>query len=103
MTAKYYIELLTKLKQQLACKHGGRLSKGILFLQYNSAPHKAAITHKRKLSYFRFEVLKHPELAPLDRYLFPDRKGRKFSSVEETILAEDGWFAAQPKEFFLDG
>jgi hypothetical protein len=30
-------------------------------------------------------------------------KGRKFSSTERTILAVDGWFAAQAKEFSLDG
>jgi hypothetical protein len=35
------------------------LSKGILFLQDNAAPHKAAITHQ-KLADPRFEVLKHP-------------------------------------------
>jgi hypothetical protein len=29
-------------------------------------------------------------------------KGRKFSSIEEAILAADWWFAAQSEEFFLD-
>jgi hypothetical protein len=42
MTAKYYVELLNKLKQQLVSKRGGKLSGGILFLQDNSGPHKAA-------------------------------------------------------------
>jgi hypothetical protein len=46
-------------------------------------------------------------LAPSDHYLFPNLKKhlkeRKFSSIEEPTLAEDGWFAAQLKEFFLDG
>jgi hypothetical protein len=45
-------------------------------------------------------------LAPCDYYLFPNLKkhlkGRKFSSIEEATLTADGWFAAQPKEFFLD-
>jgi hypothetical protein len=39
------------------------LSKGILFLQDNAAPHKAAITH-RKLADLHFEVLKHPAYSP---------------------------------------
>jgi hypothetical protein len=45
--------------------------------------------------------LKHPDLAPLDYYLFHSLKkhlkGRKFSSTEEATLAVDGWFAAQQK------
>jgi hypothetical protein len=51
--------------------------------------------------------LSSPDLAPLDCYLFPNLKknlkGRKFLSTKEPTLAADGWFAAQPKEFFLDG
>jgi hypothetical protein len=43
----------------------------------------------------------------LDYYLFPNLKkhlkGRKFSSTEEATSAADRWFAAQPKECFLDG
>jgi hypothetical protein len=46
-------------------------------------------------------------LAPYDCYLFLNLKelleGRKFSSCEEATLAADKWFAAQPKEMFLDG
>jgi hypothetical protein len=51
------------------------LSKGIFFLQDNTAPHKAAITHQ-KLANFHFKVLKHPayspDFAPSDYYLFPN-------------------------------
>jgi hypothetical protein len=43
ITAKYYVVLLDKLKQQLVSKRRGKLSKGILFLQDNAAPHKEAI------------------------------------------------------------
>jgi hypothetical protein len=49
------------------------LSKGILLLQDNAAPHKAAITHQI-LADLRVEVVKHPanspDLAPSDYYLF---------------------------------
>jgi hypothetical protein len=55
------------------------------------------------------EILKHaaysPDLAPSYYYIFPNLKehlkGRKFSSTEEATSAADGWFAAQPKDFFL--
>jgi hypothetical protein len=51
------------------------LSKEILFLQENAAPHKAVITH-HKLTDLHFEVLKHPayslDLAPSDYYLCPN-------------------------------
>jgi hypothetical protein len=60
ITAKYYVALLNKLKQQLVSKCLGKLSKGILFLQDNAAPHKAAITRThQKLEDLHFEVLKH--------------------------------------------
>jgi hypothetical protein len=39
----------------------------------------------------------------LDYYLFPDLKGGKLWRTREATLAADGLFAAQPKEFFLDG
>jgi histone-lysine N-methyltransferase SETMAR len=110
ITAKYCVALLDKLKQQLVSKCQGKLSKGILFLQDNAGPHKAAITHQ-KLAHLHFEVLKHmaysPDLAPSDYHLFPNLKkhlkGRKFLNTEEATLAADGWFAVQPKEFFLNG
>jgi hypothetical protein len=84
--------------------------KGIPFLQDNAASHKLVIVHQ-KLADIHFEVLKHlaysPDLAPSHYYLIHNfrkhLKGRKFSSIEEAKLAAKWWFAAQPKEFFLDG
>jgi hypothetical protein len=78
----------------------------ILFLQDSAAPHIVAITHQN-LADLHFEVLKYLayslDLAPLDYCLFSDPKkhlkGRKFSSIEETTSAADGWFAAQPNYF----
>jgi histone-lysine N-methyltransferase SETMAR len=63
------------------------------------------------LADLHFEVLKHPayspDLAPSDYYLYPNLKkhlkGRKFSNTGGATSAADGWFAAQPKKFFLDG
>jgi hypothetical protein len=63
------------------------------------------------LTDLHFEVLKYPacstDLAPLDCYLFPNLKKHleegMLWSTQETTSAVDGWFAAQPKEFFLNG
>jgi hypothetical protein len=80
--------------------------KGVLIHKDKAATDKAAIMHQ-KLADLHIKVVKHlayiPDLAPSDDYLIPNLKGRKFSSTEEATLAADGWFAAQPKEFFLAG
>jgi histone-lysine N-methyltransferase SETMAR len=110
ITAKYYVAFLDKLKQQLVSTCLGNLSNGILFLQDSAASHKAVITHER-LTHLHFEVLNHPtyspDLAPSDYCVSPHLKkhlkGRKCSSAKEATLAATGRFAAQPKEFFLDG
>jgi hypothetical protein len=47
LTAKYYVALLDKLKQQLVFKREGKLFKEILFLQDNAAAHMAAIMHQK--------------------------------------------------------
>jgi hypothetical protein len=46
ITVKYYVALLHNLKQQLLSKYQDKLSEGVLFLQDNAAPHKAAITNE---------------------------------------------------------
>jgi hypothetical protein len=61
--AKYYVALLDKLKQLLVSKYRGKLLKGLLFLQDNTAPHKVAIMHQ-KLADLHFEVMKHPAYSP---------------------------------------
>jgi hypothetical protein len=69
ITGKYNVALLDKLKQQLVSKLQGKLSKGIVLLQENAAPHKATII-PHKLAYLHTEVLKHqtysPDMAPSD-------------------------------------
>jgi hypothetical protein len=83
-----------------------QVSERNLFLQDHAGPHKATITHQ-KLADLHSEVLKHPDLAPLGYYLFPNLKihlkGIKLSITEKATLAADRWFAAQPKKLFLDG
>jgi hypothetical protein len=63
ITAKYCFALLDKLKQQLISKRLGKLSKGMLFLQDNVAPHKTAITQK-KLADLHCEILKQAAYSP---------------------------------------
>jgi hypothetical protein len=104
-----YVALLDKLNQPLVSKHQGKLSKQILFLQDTAAPPKAAIIYQ-KVADLNFLVLNHqaysPDLAPSYYYIFPNLKKhirrRKFSCTEQATLAVEGWFAVQPKEFFLD-
>jgi hypothetical protein len=74
--------------------------KGILFLQDNGDPHKAAIMHQ-KLGDVHFEVSNHPahslDLGPSDYYLCHNLKkhlkSRTFLSINVATLAADGWFA----------
>jgi hypothetical protein len=47
ITAKYYIPLLNKVKQQMVTKRQGKLLKGILFLEENAALHEAVIKHQK--------------------------------------------------------
>jgi hypothetical protein len=79
----------------------------ILFLQDNSASHKAAISHK-KFGYLYFEVLEHQvcslDLAPSNYYPFPylkkqlnGRNGRTFFSIVKATSAAEGLFSAQQK------
>ncbi|EFN87997.1 Histone-lysine N-methyltransferase SETMAR, partial [Harpegnathos saltator] len=57
------------------------------------------------------ELLEHPayspDLAPSDYYLFPNLKkflaGKRFTSNDEAIAAEDGYFADLPESHFTTG
>jgi hypothetical protein len=102
--------LLAKSRQRQDSKPGGKLPRGILFLQDNAAPHKAAIRYQQSAD-LHSTVLKYPAYWPgvassdycllhnLKEYL----KGRKFSGTEEVTLAGDGRFAAHAKGLFLAG
>jgi uracil DNA glycosylase len=63
ITAKSFVALLDKMKPQTVSRPRGKLSKIILLLQGNSAPHKAAIT-LQKLPDIHSEVLKLPTYSP---------------------------------------
>jgi hypothetical protein len=77
------------------------LSKGILFLQDNANPHKAAITHQ-KLSDFHFEVLKHPaysaDLAPSDYYLLHNLFIKPKTYQTPSYLSKQKMFRAEAVE-----
>jgi hypothetical protein len=84
ITVKCYVALLDKFKQHLVSKRRDKLSKEILFLEDNTAPHKAAIIHE-KLVDLHFEILKHPAFSPdlvpseYEHYLLPQEipQGKK--------------------------
>jgi histone-lysine N-methyltransferase SETMAR len=77
INAEYCLSLLVQLKDILKEKHGGNVSKGVLFLHDNAPAHWALATQK-KLAYLRFQYLDHPpyspDLAPSDYHLFPGLK-----------------------------
>jgi hypothetical protein len=77
ITSKYYVALLDTMKQQVAPKRRGKLSKGISFLQDNAATHDTAPA-LHKLADLHFELPKHQayslDLAFSDYYLFPRLK-----------------------------
>lgn len=84
ITAKYYIALLDKWKQQLISIGRGKLLKGILFFLDNSVPHKVAIMCQNMVD-LHFEVLKHPNLVHLDYYLFPNLKNWNCNVLKYTL------------------
>jgi hypothetical protein len=110
ITAKYYVLLADKAKQELVSKHRGKLLKLILFFKMMLLFRRWLIM-QQKFADLRFEGQKQPtyspNVGPSEYYLFPNLKKhlkeRKFLSIEDASFAVDGWFVAQTKEFFLDG
>jgi len=83
-----------QFKDILKGKCGGKVNKGVLFLNDNALAHQAFATLK-KVAYLGFQCLDHPpyspSLAPSDYHLFPglkkQMKGRHFSSDAQIIAA----------------
>ena len=69
----------------------GKVTKGVLFLHYNAAAHRALATHK-KLVYVDFQCLHHPpyspDMAPSDYHLFP---GLKKTIESSPFFVRRGW------------
>jgi hypothetical protein len=62
----------------------GKVTKGVLFLQYNAPAHRTLETQK-KLASLGFQCLDHPtyspDLAPSDYHLFPGLKKQLKSAI----------------------
>ena len=81
-----------------------------VFHRDNAPAHKSVLAME-KLRDLHYELLEHPpyspDLTPSDFYLFPKLKlflaGQGFSSNQEAIAAEEGYFADLTKNHYRDG
>uniref|UniRef100_A0A3B3TAU6 Tc1-like transposase DDE domain-containing protein n=1 Tax=Paramormyrops kingsleyae TaxID=1676925 RepID=A0A3B3TAU6_9TELE len=82
----------------------------ILFLQDNAPEHTSNVVAAR-LNTLGFQLVHHPtyspDLAPSDYYLIPNLKkhlkGQHFDAISDVKDAAESWFAAQSKDFYLNG
>ena len=94
---KYYIEVLTKLRERMRKKRPDLWNNHSWILHQDNAPAHNALSVKQFLAEKRITVLEHPpyspDLAPCDFYLFPKvksaLKGTFFQSVEEVKTKTD--------------
>ena len=106
----YYAAEPRQLRQEIARKGRGKLTRGVLLLQDNAPAHtsQVAMTAATKCG---FEVLPHPpyspDMAPSDFYLFQKLKsnlrGTQFGSNEGVIAAVNEYLEDQEKDFYLEG
>lgn len=110
INAKYYSNLLIKLRAKIKELRPGKLSKTVMFHQDNAPAHTARDTMST-IAECGFEIMDHPpyspDLAPSDYYLFPQLKkklmGRRFRCDDDVIRATTEFFGAQNKEFYKTG
>ena len=110
INSDYYIELLVRLKDEIAKRRPHMKKKKIVLHQDNAPCHKSMKT-MAKLSELGYELLPHPpyspDLAPSNYWLFADLKnmlqGKRFGSNEEEISETEAYFEAKDKSFFKLG
>lgn len=110
INSDYYIDLLVRLKEEIAKKRPHMQRKKILFHQDNAPCHKSMKT-MAKLNELGFHLLPHPpyspDLAPSDYWLFADLKkmlqGKRFGSNEEVIAETEAYFEAKDNFFYKHG
>lgn len=77
INSEYYIQLLIKLREEIAVKRPGMYKTKILFHQDNAPAHRS-MARMAKLSELNFKLLPHPpynpDLTPSDYFLFSDLK-----------------------------
>ena len=110
ITGDYYSHLMYRLRQAIREKRRGLLTKGVLLLHDNAAPHKARVS-QAAIRECNFEQIPHPpyspHMAPSDFYLFPNLKkhlrGKRFSNDFELKSETLKWFDAQTYDFYKTG
>ena len=106
----YYAAEMSRLRQEIARKRRGKLTRDVLFLLENAPAHtsQVAMTAATECG---FEVLPQPpyspDMAPSDFCLFPKLKsnlrGTQFGSNEGVIAAVNEYLEDQEKDFYLEG
>ena len=107
INSDYHIELLVRLKDEIAKKRPHMKKEKIIFHQDN-APCNKSMKTMAKLSKLGYELLPHPpyspDLAPSDYWLFADLKKmlqeKRFGSNEEVIAETEVYFVAKDKSFY---
>ena len=94
----YYAGELRRIRQEIARKRRGKLTRGVLLLHDNDPAHRlqVAMTAATECG---FEILPHPphspDNAPADFYLFPKLnshlRGTQYGSNEGVIEAVNEW------------
>ena len=106
----YYAAEFRRLRQEIARKMGGKLTRGVLLLQDNASAHTSQVSMTAATE-CGFEVLPHPQFSPdtahSDFYLFPKLKsslrGPQFGSNEGIIVAVNEYLEEQENDFYLEG
>ena len=105
----YYAEYLRRLRQEIARKRRGKLTRGVLLLEDNAPAHTSQVAMTAATEW-GFEVLSHPpyspDMTPSDFYLFPKLKsnlrGIQFGSNEGVIAAVNEYLEDQEIDFYLE-
>ena len=103
---------MRRLRQEIARKRRGKLTRGVLLLQDNAPAHtsQVAMTAATECG---FEILPHsqysPDIASSDFYLFPKLNPNfrgtctQYGSNEGVIEAVDEYLGDQVKAFYFKG
>ena len=108
----YYAGELRRLRQEIARKKRGKLTRGVLLLQDNVPAYTSQVA-MTAATQGGFEILHHspysPDMAPSDFYLFPKLNPNfrgtctQYGSNECVIEAEDACLGDQENAFFFEG
>ena len=101
---------LSRLRQEIARKRRGKLTRGVLLLKDNAPVHasQVAMTAATECG---LQILPNspyfPDMAPSDLYLFPKMKshlrGTLYGSIEGVIEAVNEYLGDQENVFFFEG